>query len=88
MRNYTFSQKKVNTKNKKEKKNATNKCFFKIWQKVNVHNSLPCLRDGRGAGWGRRMGSSSPPCMVLSYPILAPPCMMRKTFSPHSRLTP
>ena len=28
MRNYTFSQKKVNTKNKKEKKNATNKCFF------------------------------------------------------------
>ena len=27
------------------------------------------LKDGNGAGWGRRMGSSSPPHMVLSYSI-------------------
>ena len=31
------------------------------------------LRDGNEAGWGRRMGSSSPPHMVLSFPISTPP---------------
>ena len=45
-------------------------------------------RDGNGAGWVRRMGSSSSPHMVLSYPIPAPPlpiltCMMGKIFLPH-----
>ena len=40
-------------------------------------------RDGNGAGWGRRMGSSSLPRMVLSCPILARPHMTGKTFSPH-----
>ena len=34
---------------------------------------------------GQQMGSSSPPRMVLSYPILTPPHMTRKTFSPHPR---
>ena len=40
-------------------------------------------RDGNGAGQCRRMGSSSPSCMVLSYPISPSPCMMGKTFSLH-----
>ena len=31
------------------------------------------LRDGNWAGWVRRMGSSCPPYMVLSYPIFALP---------------
>ena len=34
---------------------------------------------------GQQMGSSSPPRMVLSYPILAPPHMTGKTFSPQPR---
>ena len=29
-------------------------------------------RDGNGARRGRRMRYSSPPCMVLSYPIPSP----------------
>ena len=46
------------------------------------------LRDGNGERWGQRMGSSSPPYMVLSCPIStphrpAPPHMIEKTFSPH-----
>ena len=40
-------------------------------------------RDGNGSRWGWRMGSSSPPRMVLSCPISASPRMTRKTFSPH-----
>ena len=42
-------------------------------------------RDGNGAGRGRRMRSSSPPCMVLSCTIPALPRMAGKTFSPHPR---
>ena len=41
----------------------------------------PCFnsKDGNGEeGWGQRMGSSPPPSMVLSCPILAPPCMMKE----------
>ena len=44
-------------------------------------------RDGNGAGQGRRMGSLSPPHMVLSCPMPIPPCMTRKTFSPHPHPT-
>ena len=40
-------------------------------------------RDGNGVRRGRRMGSSSPPRMVLSCPIPTPPRMMGKTFPPH-----
>ena len=40
-------------------------------------------RDGNGAGRGQRMGSSSPPRMVLFYFIPVPARMTRKTFSPH-----
>ena len=47
------------------------------------NNSI--IRDGNGAGRGRRMGSSSPPRMVLSCPIPAPPRMTGNTFSPHPR---
>ena len=43
------------------------------------------VSDGNGARRGRRMGSSSPPRMVLSCPILAPPRMTGKTFPPHPR---
>ena len=43
------------------------------------------IRDGNGVGWGRRMGSLSPPHMVLSCPIPAPPRMTGNTFSPHPR---
>ena len=42
-------------------------------------------RDGNGAGQGRRMGSLSPPRMVLYCPILASSRMTGKTFSPHPR---
>ena len=45
--------------------------------------SKDITRDGNGAGRGRRMGSSSPPRMVLSCPISAPLRMTRKTFSSH-----
>ena len=45
-------------------------------------NNIQC-KDGNGVGRGRRMGSSSPLHMVLSYPILASPYLIRKTFSPH-----
>ena len=41
------------------------------------------LRDSNGEMWGQRMGSSSPPHMVLFCPIPAPPHMIEKTFSPH-----
>ena len=40
-------------------------------------------RDGNGSGRGWRMGSSSPPRMVLSCPIPALLRMMGKTFSPY-----
>ena len=33
------------------------------------HSQLPVNRDGNAAGGGRKMGSSFPPRMVLSYPI-------------------
>ena len=39
--------------------------------------------DGNRAGQARRMGSSSPPRMVLSCFIPVPARMTRKTFSPH-----
>ena len=42
-------------------------------------------RDGNGAGRGRRMGSSSPPHMVLSCPIPVLPRMTGNIFSPHPR---
>ena len=38
---------------------------------------------GMAIGRGQRMGPSSPPCMILSCPIPAPPCMTENTFSPH-----
>ena len=41
--------------------------------------------DGNGVERGRRMGSSSPPCMVLSYLISSRTCMTGKTFSSHPR---
>ena len=41
------------------------------------------LRDGNGARRGQRMGSSSPPRMVLSCPIPTSPRMTGNTFSPH-----
>ena len=62
--------------------------FFKTHCGQNGEYALVECRDGNGAGQGQRMGSSSPPRMVLSYPIPAtpsPPRMMRKTFSPHLR---
>ena len=42
-------------------------------------------RDGIGARWSRRIGSSSPSRMVLFYLIPTPPRMMGKTFSSHPR---
>ena len=42
-------------------------------------------RDGNGAGRDWRMGSSSPPYMVLSYPVPIPPRMTGNTFSPYPR---
>ena len=46
------------------------------------------LRNDNGAGWGRRMGSSSPPYMVLSFPISTPPrpAWQRKLSHPISSL--
>ena len=41
--------------------------------------------EGNGVGRGRRMGSSSPPYMVLSYPIPSQTRMSGKTFSSHPR---
>ena len=55
--------------------------FFFFWGNV----IIIYFRDGNGVGWSQRMGSSSPPRMVLSYPIPALPHMTGKTFSPHSR---
>ena len=43
------------------------------------------IRDGNGAGRGQRMGSLSPPRMVLSCLIPISPRMMGKTFSSHPR---
>ena len=43
------------------------------------------IRDGNGAGWGRRMGSSSPSRIVLSCVMPVPPYKTRKTFSPYPR---
>ena len=54
-------------------RSASSNCLFHV------------LMDGNGAGWGRRMGSSSPPRMVLSYPIPVPSRMSGNTFSPHPR---
>ena len=48
-------------------------------------NESPCFSLGMTMGQGGRMRSLSPPHMVLSCLILAPPRMMRKTFSPHPR---
>ena len=44
---------------------------------------LNLSRGSNGAGRGRRMGSSSLSCMVLSYSIPTSPRMTEKTFSPH-----
>ena len=41
--------------------------------------------DGNGVGRGRRPHPSSPPCMVLSYPIPSQTRMAGKTFSSHPR---
>ena len=40
-------------------------------------------RDGNGAGWSRRMGSSSLPRWLLPFPIPAPPQGARQTTLPH-----
>ena len=55
--------------------------FSHIWQ----FNPHIVHRDGNGAGRGRWMESSSPPRMVLSCSIPAPPRMTGKTFSLHPR---
>ena len=51
--------------------------FFSLKKKLQQQCILQCGelwgRDGNGARWGQRMGSSSPPRMVLSCPILTPP---------------
>ena len=47
--------------------------FFKTHCGQNGEYALVECRDGNGAGQGQRMGSSSPPRMVLSYPIPATP---------------
>ena len=43
----------------------------------------PKSRDGNGVGQGRRMGSLFSPCMVLSCPVFALPCMTGKIFLLH-----
>ena len=42
-------------------------------------------RDGNGTERDQMMESSSPPHMILSYPIPNPSYLMGKTFSPHPR---
>ena len=49
------------------------------------HTYWPNNWDGNGVGQGQRMGSSSPPRMVLSCPIPASPRMTGNTFSLHLR---
>ena len=41
------------------------------------------IRDGNGAGWGQKKGSSFPPHMVLSFPISALSHKMEKIFLHH-----
>ena len=52
-------------------RSASSNCLFHV------------LMDGNGAGWGRRMGSSSPPCIILFCSILTLSRMTGNTFSPH-----
>ena len=69
----------------------SHKCGIKIFLKwiINECSKGTCqhdpIRDDNGVGQGRRMGSSSPPRMVLSCPIPAPPRITGNTFSPHPR---
>ena len=66
---------------------TTGNCYASYAIKCNTMQNCKTIsfeiRDDNGAGWGQRMGSSSPPCMVLSCPISAPLRMTRKTFSSH-----
>ena len=51
-----------------------------------VYQSCSTVRDCNGVEWVRRMGSSPPSRMVLSYSIPAPPSQQdRKIFLPNSR---
>ena len=51
-----------------------NQHWFTLLHQCKLHSyplhHLP--RDGNKVGQVRRMGSSSPPCMILSYPISTP----------------
>ena len=66
---------------------TTGNCYASYVIKCNTMQNCKTIsfeiRDGNGVGWGQRMGSSSPPRMVLSCPISAPLRMTRKTFSSH-----
>ena len=66
---------------------TTGNCYASYAIKCNTMQNCKTIsfeiRDGNGVEWGRRMGSSSPPRMVLSCPISALLYMTRKTFSSH-----
>ena len=72
-----FQKKKTKTKKKKRgllsikgiRRHGWFEKFFGMLSYITSIFDLPVSgRDGNGAGWGRRMGSSSPPRMVVALP--------------------